>query len=70
MNWFKRLTPYITVSLISMIIGAMLVVGCAGNITDKAQKPDSAGSPFKGLQPPTAQAQVSEARNTPIVLSA
>ncbi len=71
MNWFKRLTPYIAVSLISMLIGATLVLGCAGNITgDKAQKPNAAGSPFKALQPPTAQAQVSEARNTPIVRAA
>ncbi|WP_425059103.1 Putative serine protease HtrA [Sporomusa carbonis] len=70
MNWFKRLTPYIAVSLISMIISVSLVVGCGSNIADKAKRPDAAGSPFKGLQPPTAQAQVSEARNTPIVRAA
>jgi serine protease Do len=67
-KWFGKLTPYIVVSLISMIIGAMLVVGCAGS-TDKAQKPNQ-NSSFKGLQPPAAQAQVSEARNTPIVRAA
>ncbi|SMD10428.1 S1C family serine protease [Sporomusa malonica] len=70
MKWFKRLTPYIAISLISMIIGATLVVGCGGNIADKAKKPDAAGMPFKGLQPPTAQANVSESRNTPIVRAA
>lgn len=71
MGWFKRLTPYIAVSLISMVIGATFVVGCAGNFTgDKAQKPDTAGSPFKALQPPAAQAHVSDARNTPIVRAA
>ncbi|CQR71064.1 Putative serine protease HtrA [Sporomusa ovata DSM 2662] len=68
-NWFKKLTPYIAVSLISMIIGAILVVGCAGNVTEKAPKPNT-GSSFQALQPPTAQAQVSEARNTPIVRAA
>ncbi len=71
MNWYKRLTPYIAVSLISMIIGATLMVGCAGGISgNKAQKPNTAESPFTALQPPTAQAQVSEARNTPIVRAA
>ncbi|MDF2873672.1 MAG: htrA 2 [Sporomusa sp.] len=70
MKWFRRLTPYIAVSLISMIIGATLVVGCAGNAADKAKKPEPAGSSFKALQPPTAQANVSDARNTPIVRAA
>lgn len=69
-NWFKRVTPYIAVSLVSMIIGAVLVVGCGGNVTDKAPKLDGSGSPFQALQPPAAQAQISEARNTPIVRAA
>ena len=67
-KWFGKLTPYIVVSLISMMLGAAFVVGCSGNI-DKAQKPNQS-STFKGLQPPTAQAQISEARNTPIVRAA
>ncbi|QDR82745.1 S1C family serine protease [Sporomusa termitida] len=70
MKWFRKITPYIAVSLISMIIGAILVVGCAGTAADKIKKPDTAGSPFQALQPPTAQASLSDARNTPIVRAA
>lgn len=71
MDWYKKLTPYIAVSLISMIIGATFMVGCAGSSSgDKTQKPNTADLPFTALQPPTAQAQVSEARNTPIVRAA
>ncbi|BBB90230.1 MAG TPA: trypsin-like peptidase domain-containing protein [Methylomusa anaerophila] len=64
MKRLKRLTPYIVVSLISIMIGVTLV-GCGGGPSGNPQAGDT--SFMNQLKPPTAQAQVSEARNTPIV---
>ena len=62
-NWYRRLAPYFLVAVIGALIGGSLVVGCIGPI---ATKPTPQGL----LTPNTAEASVSDARNTPIVRAA
>lgn len=61
-NWYRKLAPYFLVAVIGALIGGSLVVGCAG--------PYSANPPKGLLTPNTAEASVSDARNTPIVRAA
>lgn len=60
---FKRIIPYVVVAVISTLLTTGLA-GCSQTGQQKAQQPGSV------LQPPVAQAQVSDARNTPIVKAA
>lgn len=62
---FKRIVPYVIVAVISAFLSSGFMVGCSA--LNKAQQP---GNIQGSLQPPVAQAQVSEARNTPIVKAA
>lgn len=62
---YKKISVYLIIAVMGAIIGGS-VVGCSGQA-----KPGKNASPLQNaLQPPTAQAQVSEARNTPIVRAA
>jgi serine protease Do len=65
MRKLKKIISYVTISLISIGIGAVLTLGCAR--TDSG-KPGSFWG--EGLNPPAAKAQISDARNTPIVKAA
>lgn len=59
---FKRIVPYVIVAVITAFLTSGLA-GCSQVGQQKAQKPGT-------IQPPVAQAQVSDARNTPIVKAA
>jgi serine protease Do len=62
---FKKIISYVAISLLSIFIGAVLTAGC---IRGADQKPG--GFLSEGLNPPAAKAQISDARNTPIVRAA
>lgn len=67
MRNMKRFTSYIVISLVSIAIGVVLTIGCA--------RSDEKGGLGKllfsdQLKSPIVRAQVSEARNTPIVKAA
>ena len=63
-NWYRKLAPYFLVAVIGALIGGSLVVGCVGPYPNLP-------SQQKGLLTPnTAEASVSDARNTPIVRAA
>ncbi len=64
---YKKISSYLIIAVMGAIIGGVLV-GCSGQYLAKpGQKPSSLQA---ALEQPKAQAQVSEARNTPIVRAA
>lgn len=64
---YKRIFPYVIVAVISAFLSSGLMVGCSALSPQKSQPQ---GMLQGSLQSPVAQAQVSEARNTPIVKAA
>ncbi|EAX48392.1 peptidase S1 and S6, chymotrypsin/Hap [Thermosinus carboxydivorans Nor1] len=62
----KRLMPFLIVALIGILIGGGLVLSYGGKFLAKP----APQAPLPSLQPPAAQAQLSDARNTPIVRAA
>jgi serine protease Do len=63
-NWYRRLAPYFLVAVIGAVIGGSLVVGCAGPSKTNPNAQNGL------LKPNTAEASISDARNTPIVRAA
>ena len=64
---YKRFAPYFVIAVIGALIGGGLVLGYGGHFFGKP----SPQAPYNSLlQTPVAQAQISEARNTPIVRAA
>ncbi len=61
---YQRLAPYFIVAVLGALVGGSLVLGYGTPFA----KPGAA--PQNTIAPPTAHAQVSEARNTPIVRAA
>jgi serine protease Do len=64
---YKRLAPYFLVAVVGALIGGSLVLGYGAPLfkpTTQAQLPQNT------ILPPVAQAQASEARNTPVVRAA
>lgn len=66
---YRRLAPYFIVAVVGAVIGGSLVMGYGGPFFAKPS-PQGPTQPFQGLLPPTANAQISEARNTPVVRAA
>lgn len=62
----KRLMPFLIVAVIGIIIGGGFVFGFGGKFLAKP----TPQTQIPGLQQPTANVQVSDARNTPIVRAA
>lgn len=70
---YRRLMPFVIIAVIGAMLGGSLVYSFGAKYlkpTPNQQGQNVAQQPFSGLKPPTAQAQVSEARNTPIVRAA
>jgi serine protease Do len=65
---YKRLAPYFIVAVLGALIGGSLVLGYGAPFL--AKPAPSALSPQNTILPPVASAQVSEARNTPVVRAA
>lgn len=65
---YRRLAPYFIVAVIGALIGGGLVVANGGQLFSKLATPSRSMSP--NLSAPTAHAQISEARNTPVVRAA
>lgn len=66
---YRKLAPYLLIAIFGALIGGGLVLGYGGRFLAKTV-PESGPLLQNLLQAPTAQAQVSEARNTPIVKAA
>lgn len=65
----KKYTPLFLVALIGALIGGLIVVGYGGKFLAKPT-PQNITSIDNLIQTPVAQAQVSDARNTPLVRAA
>ncbi len=65
----KKITPFIVVAVISAVIGGGIILGYGSQFFAKTAQ-QNAGDLNQMLQPSVAQAQVSDARNTPIVKAA
>ncbi|MDU4961984.1 MAG: trypsin-like peptidase domain-containing protein [Sporomusaceae bacterium] len=61
-TWYRKVAPYLLVAIVGAFVGGSLVVGCAG--------PAPANPKSQLLKPNTAEASISDARNTPIVRAA
>ena len=66
MYWYKKMKPYLLVTVIGVVLGASLTLGCGSY----QAKPSTSPQVQNPLQQPVAQAGISEARNTPIVRAA
>lgn len=66
---YRRFAPFFLVAVIGALIGGSLVLSYGSQFLTKPA-PQTMGQAMNSLLPPTAQAQVSEARNTPIVRAA
>ena len=66
---YKKYAPFFIIAVIGALIGGSLVLGY-GDIFSAKPTPNQTVPIQNLLQAPTAQAQVSEARNTPIVRAA
>jgi serine protease Do len=64
---YKRLAPYFIIAVIGALIGGSLVLGYGSQFLAQSGQ---TMTPQKALMPPTAHAQLSEARNTPVVRAA
>ncbi|MDR3588072.1 MAG: trypsin-like peptidase domain-containing protein [Negativicutes bacterium] len=65
---YRRLAPYFIVAVIGALIGGSIVLGSGGQLFSKLASP-SRSTP-QNIMAPTAHAQISEARNTPVVRAA
>jgi len=66
---YKKLAPFFIIAVIGAIIGGSLVLGYSGQFLAKSTPQNT--TPIQNLiQAPVAKAQVSDARNTPIVRAA
>lgn len=66
---YKKFAPFFIIAVIGALIGGSLVLGYGGKFLAKPTQQNT--MPMENLlQAPTAQAQVSDARNTPIVRAA
>ena len=63
---FQKIINYVAISLISIFLGVVLAGGCASSPGDTGK----GGLKSDNLNPPTANAKISDARNTPIVRAA
>ena len=70
MVFYKRFAPYFLVAVLGAIIGSGLVFGYGQNLLSKPIPSEQTNLSAKNLFTQTAQAGVSEARNTPIVRAA
>lgn len=66
---YKKFAPFFIIAVIGALIGGSLVLGYSGHFLAKPT-PEQAISMQNLLQTPIVQAQVSDARNTPIVRAA
>lgn len=65
---YKRYAPYFLIAVFGAIVGGGLVMGYGGPFLAKPTPPNQTAQ--NPLQPPTAHAQLSEARNTAVVRAA
>jgi len=66
---YKKFAPFFIIAVIGALIGGSLVLGYSGQFSAKPTPQNT--TPIQNLlQTPTAKAQVSDARNTPIVRAA
>jgi serine protease Do len=70
-NRYKKYAPYLIVAVIGALLGGSLVLGYGGDMLHK-KVPQAQNSPLNNplFNAPTAQAGVSDARNTPVVRAA
>ncbi len=68
MSMYRRFAPYFVIAVIGAIIGGGLVLGCSGQFLAKPAQQLNASQGL--LTASVAQAQVSDARNTPVVRAA
>jgi serine protease Do len=64
----KRVTSYVVVALVGILLGASIMVGCSGRFFAKPNPQET--SQIANLNQPVNMAGVSDARNTPIVRAA
>lgn len=64
----KRFTSYVVVALVGVMLGASLMAGCSNRFLAKPNPQDA--SQINNLNQPQPPANVSDARNTPIVRAA
>lgn len=70
MRFYKRFAPYFVVAVLGAMIGSGVVLGYGGSLLSKPTPNAQTNLTVNSLMTPTAQASVSEARNTAIVRAA